>query len=120
MRAHCCLLQAAALHLSYAEYDDMGTLERMAILRGLCGLLLSTDAVREVVGARMDAIAALQPKLKVPNLSCLWACMHSASRPSASLHSTRIRDNATLVKMQAASYAVSTSVWVMYRLPTVC
>ncbi len=62
------LLQTAALHLGYAEYDDMSLLERMAILRGLCGLVLSSDAVRDVIGARMDAIAALQPKAKVKAL----------------------------------------------------
>ena len=43
----------------------MSMLERMAILRGLCGLVLSSDAVRDVIGARMEAIAALQPKAKV-------------------------------------------------------
>ncbi len=65
----------------------MDTLERMAILRGLCGLLLSTDTVREVVGARMDAIAALQPKPKVPTslLTCLFSASHRCQDASLQL-----------------------------------
>ena len=94
-------LQAAALHLAYAEYDDMSTLERMAILRGLCGLLLSSDAAREVVTVRMEAIAALQPKPKVPCLCCHVAILldlrghRASSHPhinvSASEHAQRLR-----------------------------
>ena len=43
----------------------MSTLERMAILRGLCNLVLTTDAVRDLIGRRMEAIAAALPKPKV-------------------------------------------------------
>ena len=94
-------VQAAALHLAYAEYDDMSTLERMAILRGLCGLLLSSDAAREVVAARMEAIAALQPKPKVPCPCCHVAILldlrgHRASshphiKVTVSKHAQRLR-----------------------------
>ncbi len=74
----CILSQAAALHLAYAEYDDMSTLERIAILRGLCGLVLTTDAVRDVISARMDAISASLPKPKVatPGISTLHSGTH--------------------------------------------
>lgn len=91
----CCALQAAALHLAYAEYDDMSTMERMAILRGLCGLLLATDAAREVVGARLEAIAALQPKPKVQmcSLSCL-APIEPQIRQSSVAVGPRVFDSA--------------------------
>ncbi len=49
----------------------MSTLERMAILRGLCGLVLTTDAVRDLISRRMEAIAAALPKPKVLILSAV-------------------------------------------------
>ena len=81
----CISLQAAALHLAYAEYDDMSTLERMAILRGLCGLVLTTDAVRDVISARMDAISASLPKPKVATLSCVLSELQGPTRLAADM-----------------------------------
>ena len=81
----CIISQAAALHLVYAEYDDMSTLERMAILRGLCGLVLTTDAVRDVISARMDAISASLPKPKVATLSCVLSALQRPTTVAADM-----------------------------------
>ncbi|CAL8466956.1 g6492 [Coccomyxa elongata] len=55
----------AAVHLAYAEYDDLSVLERIAILRGLSALALSADAVRDYISARLEAMPApAPPRLK--------------------------------------------------------
>lgn len=81
----CIILQAAALHLAHAEYDDISTLERMAILRGLCGLVLTTDAVRDVISARMDAISASLPKPKVATLSSVLSALQRPTKVAADM-----------------------------------
>ena len=57
--------QEAAVHLAYAEYDDLSVLERIAILRGLSALALSADAVRDYISTRLEAMPApAPPRLK--------------------------------------------------------
>lgn len=61
----CICAQVAAVHLAYAEYDDLMVMERIAILRGLSGLALSAEAVRDHISARIEALPAPVQRRKV-------------------------------------------------------
>lgn len=96
------------MHLAYAEYDDLGTLERLAVLRGLAGLVLGTDAVRDLISVRMDAIAAAHPKPKVPTVPALTPARQGVCNATGS---RAYQDNSTVCRdrFRSAAYFCSWS-----------
>ena len=54
--------QAAALRLAYSEYGDLDVMERVAVLKALTYLALSSEPVREHFAAAVEAVTASQPR----------------------------------------------------------
>ncbi|KAK9824407.1 hypothetical protein WJX72_010057 [[Myrmecia] bisecta] len=54
----------AAIRLSYAAYSDLEPSERMTILRALCNMALASEAVRDHISSRVEAMAGPRGKAK--------------------------------------------------------
>ena len=55
-------LQAAALKMAYSEYSYLSTEERLAVLKGLTHLALSSEAIRDHFAAVAEAAVPAVPR----------------------------------------------------------